>query len=184
MTTDNLIRPDMNDNAVPIPVSNAGAVLLCPFLPLYFERCSLAVRDGQFVDAAASHRAVRLVHLLASGQWVEDETVLPLAKVMCGVALSTALQPTNDAPTEQELELNHSLLHAVTQHWDRLRHASIDALRATFLMRDGRLTQSGAGTAWQLNVQRTRADVFLSSLPWSFNIVKFAWMPQPVHVQW
>ncbi|WP_199030956.1 contractile injection system tape measure protein [Ralstonia sp. ASV6] len=181
MTTANLAGATHNAGAAPIKVSNAGLVLLQAYLPLYFERCGLT-RDGQFADAAANHRAVRLVHLLASRQWAQDEVTLPLAKIMCGISVFTPLMTMDDAPTEGERDLCDSLLAAVMQHWDSQRGSSIDGLRGNFLMRDGRLThQSGS---WQLDVEKRPYDVLLGTFPLSFAVIKFAWMPEPLRVQW
>jgi hypothetical protein len=181
MTTDKLASATRNEGALPIQVLNAGVVLLQVYLPLYFERCALT-RDGQFVDAAASHRAARLVHLLASGQWAQDEAVLPLAKILCGLAPSTPLMAMDDAPTEKERDLCDSLLMAVMQHWDKLHGSSINGLRGNFLMRDGRLTHQGAG--WQLDVEKRAYDVLLKTFPLPFESIKHRWMPEPLHVQW
>lgn len=181
MTTDNLANTAHNEGAEPIRVTNAGLVLLQVYLPRYFERCGL-MRDGQFVDAAANHRAVRLAHLLASGQWAQDEAVLPLAKVMCGIAPSTPLMAMDDAPTENEREVCDSLLMAVMQHWDKLHGSSINGLRGNFLMRDGRLTHQRG--RWQLDVEKRAYDVLLKTFPLSFEIIKFGWMPEPLRVHW
>jgi len=181
MTTDNFASATRNEGAAPIQVCDAGLVLLQVYLPLYFERCGLT-RDGQFVDAAANHRAVRVAHLLASGQWAEDEAVLPLAKVMCGIAVSTPLMAMDDAPTENERALCHSLLTAVMQYWDKLHGSSVDGLRGNFLMRDGRLTHQGG--SWRLEVEKRAYDVLLGTFPLSFEVIKFGWMPEPLYVRW
>jgi len=183
MTTHTLAGAGSNEGASSILIPNAGVVLLWPYLPLYFERCEL-LRDGQFVDAAANHRAVRLVHLLASGQWVQDETSLPLAKVLCGVAPSAPLMLATDAPSEIELELSNSLLHAITQQWDALNNTSVDNLRGSFLMRPGRVAYRGPGAGWQLDVEPKAVDVLLRSLPWSIGTIALGWMREPLHVHW
>ncbi|MGM3274991.1 contractile injection system tape measure protein [Ralstonia sp. 24A2] len=181
MTTDHFAKATHNQGAAPIRVTNAGLVLLQAYLPLYFERCGL-MRDGQFVDAVANHRAVRLAHLLASGQWVEDEVLLPLAKVMCGIEVFAPLMAADDAPTENERDLCHSLLTAVIQNWDQLHGSSVDGLRGSFLMRDGLLTyQNGS---WRLEVEKRPYDVLLNMFPLSFTVIKFGWMPEPLHVRW
>lgn len=182
MTTDNLANVTHNQGAAPIKVCDAGLVLLWPFLPFYFEKCDL-MQGQQFVDAAARHRAVRLVHLLASGQWVQDETVLPLAKVMCGIDVSTPLIAADDAPTEFERYLSDSLLEVAIHNWRNLREGSIHTLREAFLMRGGSLTRHGA--SWRLDVERlAMVDTQLGTLSWLSNIVAFAWTPEPLHVQW
>lgn len=165
-------------------VDDAGMVLLWPFLPHYFASLGM-VRDGQFVDAAANHRAVHLMRFLASGEWALTEPPLLLSKVMCGLSPSTLLMPTEEAPTESELVLSDSLLRAVIQRWAVVSNTSIEALRETFLMHNGLLECHAAqGAARGLEVQRKGVDVLVDLIPWSISSIQNSWMPQPLSVRW
>lgn len=173
---------------MPIAVPNAGVVVLWPFLPRYFETLGL-VRSGQFVDPAASQRAMYLVYFLATGVWAPQEPKLVLAKLMCGLALDAPVVVADDnTPTEQERALSNSLLHAVTQSSVCLKDASVDGLRKTLLMRDGSLRHDDVapGAGPELSVQRTMAtDPLIDTLPWSTGgPMQFSWMPQPLLVRW
>lgn len=165
-------------------VDDAGMVLLWPFLPHYFESLGM-VRDGQFVDAAANHRAVHLMRFLASGEWALTEPLLLLSKQMCGLSPSTLLMPTEEAPTESELALSDSLLRAVIQRWAQMKNTSIETLRGTFLMREGLLERRAAQDgARHLKVHHRTVDVLVDLLPWSIWSIQNSWMPQPLRVRW
>src|SRR5215831_16301531 len=66
-------------------VPTAGLCLLWPFLPRFFARLGLLDDDGsRFAGPAARHRAVLLLHYLASGETDAPDFVLVLPKVLCG----------------------------------------------------------------------------------------------------
>ncbi|MCO5396910.1 contractile injection system tape measure protein [Ralstonia soli] len=195
MTRHNPTRPNrinpiksIGPGILHIAVHNAGVVVLWPFLPRYFETLGL-VRSGQFVDPAASQRAMYLVYFLATGVWAPQEPELVLAKLMCGLPIDTPVVDADDnPPTEQERALSNSLLHAVMQSSVYLKDTSVDALRKTLLMRDGslRLDDVAPGAGWELFVQRTvSTDPLIDTLPWSpGGPMQFSWMPQPLLVRW
>ena len=37
---------------------------------------------------------------------------------------------------------------------------------------------------WTLTIEQRGYDVLFSSLPWSFSVIKPAWMPDPLYVEW
>jgi hypothetical protein len=50
----------------PKRVANAGAVLLWPYLPCFFDQIGL-VEEGEFLNADARGRGVMLIHYLVTG---------------------------------------------------------------------------------------------------------------------
>lgn len=175
--------PDMP--STPIQVENAGMVMLWPFLSRYFEMLELQ-RGGRFVDFDAQSRAVHLLHALACNAIARHEALLPLAKVMCGVAPALPLAAGADRERdERELALSEGLLNGVKQNWDKLRGTTIEGLRESFLMRSGRLErEDGAEPHWRLSVEGKAFDVLLDTLPWNLSMVRLAWMPELLIVNW
>jgi hypothetical protein len=103
-------------------IDNAGLVILWPFLERFFERLDL-VTAHRFHDAAAVHRAVGLLQYLATTEPSPPEYLLPLNKVLCGMALDEVW--TLDTPlTEAEAEECTDLLSAVITHAPILHNMS------------------------------------------------------------
>lgn len=171
--------------STPIQVENAGIVMLWPFLSRFFEMLELQ-RGGRFVDFDAQSRAVHLLHALATNAIARHEALLPLAKILCGIAPALPLAAGADRERdERELALSDGLLNGVKQNWDKLRGTSIDGLRESFLMRSGRLErEDGAEPHWRLSVEAKAFDVLLDTLPWNLSMVRLAWMPELLIVNW
>ncbi|MDE2427648.1 MAG: hypothetical protein KGM99_02915 [Burkholderiales bacterium] len=161
-------------------VANAGLVLLWQFLPVFFERSGL-VRERQFIDFESQCRAVLLSQLLVTGEFDAEEHTLLLNKILCGVA-ETAPLVSCAAVTEAEQTLGEALLQAVCQHWEKLSNTSIEGLRQTFLMRNGRLQKKDDD--WTLLVEKGPFDVLLQSLPWTISTIRLPWMKGNLWVDW
>jgi hypothetical protein len=162
-------------------ITNAGLVILWPFLVRFFERLGLS-EGRRFKDVAAPHRGVRLLQYLADpNQEPPPEYLLLLNKVLCGMAVDEVFD--FGAPvTEDENEECSRFLAAVIEQAPILHNMSIPGFRATFLLRKGQLsTRDGA---WLLRVARETYDVVLDRFPWSVAWVKLPWMEAPMHVEW
>ena len=161
-------------------IDNAGLVIFWPFLERFFERLGL-VTAHRFHDAAAVHRAVGLLQYLATTAPSPPEYLLPLNKVLCGMALDEVW--ALDTPlTEAEAEECTDLLSAVIAHAPILHNMSLPGFRGTFLLRQGVL--SARDGAWLLRVQRETYDVVLDRFPWSVAWVKLPWMDTLLRVEW
>src|SRR5271166_764180 len=162
-------------------VSNAGLVILWPFLARFFERLGL-LEGRQFKDVAALHRAVRLLQYLADPQQEPPpEYLLLLNKVLCGMAVDEVFD-FGLPITEHEKDESGSFLAAVIDQAPILHNMSIPGFRATFLLRKGQL--SARDGAWLLRVERETYDVVLDRFPWSVAWVKLPWMEAPMQVDW
>jgi hypothetical protein len=161
-------------------INNSGLVILAPFLPRYFDLLGM-VKDRAFVDEQAAIRAVQLLQYLVSGQSETEEYLLVFNKVLCGLPISTPV-PASIELSEQELEISRQLLHSVLQNWDKMSNSSVDNLRGSFLLRDGRLDESD--DKWQLIVESAGYDVILSFLPWTISIISLPWMEKQLYVDW
>ena len=163
-----------------VTVTNAGLVVLWPFLTSFFSHFDL-LEERDFKDLAARQRAVGLLQVLASGQGEFPEYLLPLNKLLCGL---DAAQPFDFGPPLQKREAKEcaSLLKAVIAQAPILKDMSVDGFRGSFLLRNGLLTtQSGH---WLLRVEHQSYDLVLSRFPWSWEWVKLPWMQAPLRVEW
>lgn len=161
-------------------LSNAGLILLWPFLTRFFENLSL-VKDKIFVNEQAPHRAIALLQFLVDGATEAPEFLLPLNKVLCGLRPDALYEAGIELlPEEQDASL--PFLEAVIGNAPILHNMSVDGFRNTFLRRTGML--SVEDDHWLLHVERQTYDVVLERFPWSFNIVKLPWMERPMYVDW
>lgn len=180
-------------------VSNAGVVLLWPFLSPFFNslgllqdatspaahqsplQAAMSKQKKEFTSVDAAWRAVHLMQYLATGVEETAEEELLLNKLLCGLAPQDPV-PTQGELTEAEKEECSVLLHDVIANWTSLRKASPDTLRASYLTREGLL--STAANGYKLTLQRNTFDILLDRLPWSFSLVAMPWMQHMIHVEW
>ncbi len=162
-------------------VQDAGAVLLWPFLVHYFDRVGL-LEEGRFASEEAAARGVMLIHYLATAGTATEEPQLVLPKLLCGVPFETPVAPRIDL-TEMEETVSDELLNVVCQNWPPLRNSSVEALRETFLLREGSLSWLEE-RIWVLNVTAKPYDMLLGQLPWTLSTFKTPLMQHPMMVQW
>ncbi len=161
-----------------LPVTNAGIILLHPFLTNYFERLGL-LADGALTDPV---RAIHLLHYLATGATELPEAASVLYKVLCGYPLTETLSRRVDLGEEERTE-SLTLLDAAVAHWGKLGKTSAEGLRQNFLQREGILRRTDNGS-WRLTVERRGWDVLLESLPWNLSVVRMGWGAGVVWVEW
>lgn len=161
-------------------IQHAGIVLLHPFLPQFFG--GLGLLDGKnFKDDAARHRAVHLLHYLATSETGLPEFMLLLPKILCGLPFEEPMERFIEF-TDTELSECEDLLKAVIKNWGALGNASPAALREAFLNRDGKLEMRANG--WHLIVERQTIDILLNKLPWGIGFIKLPWMEGFLQVEW
>jgi hypothetical protein len=162
-------------------VSNAGLILLWPYLSRFFGILDLA-GGGRFVDDAAAERAVLLLQYLAAGtdrKFREYELILN--KILCGIDTNAPLKPYLEI-TEAERTECETLLQAVLLNWPTLKNLSVPGLRSLFLHREGLIfTRDGQRV---LRVAGTAYDILVRRIPWGIGTVKLPWMEQLLMVEW
>ncbi|NUO00185.1 MAG: hypothetical protein HUU01_06170 [Saprospiraceae bacterium] len=163
-----------------LPVANAGLVLFAPYLALFFRHLNYQIPDPD------QHRAVYLLHYLATGAENPEEPLLLLPKLLCGMA--PELPP--DAPsleqwplTDQEKTEARQLCEAVVKNWPTLKNTSVEGLQNSFIRREGLVYVKDSKTLL-LRVERTGQDVLLDTLPWTISVIKLPWMDFQLQVEW
>ncbi|MFT6777234.1 MAG: hypothetical protein ACJAV1_001151 [Paraglaciecola sp.] len=171
-----------DDNAIKeqITVHNAGLVLAAPYIPRLFNMLGL-VEQGTFTEQEHVYRAVHLLQYLNNGSSETDEYHLALNKVLCGITVSQPI-PYTITITEHEKNTVEGLLSAIIQHWTSLGKTSIAGLQQTFLQREGYLMHQEE--SWKLQVPSTTFDILIDQIPWTYSLIKYPWMQQPLHVNW
>ncbi len=164
----------------PLYVRNAGMVLL----HAYYTRLFMALKmidKGKFVSEEAQIRAVHMLQYIVTGQTSHPENELVLNKIMCGLPLSTPV-PMDVGLTEEELKTCDSLLQGAINNWPRLKTMSPDALRGTFLVRDGSIEEEA--DRWKLKVEKGSFDMLLRTIPWGFTFIRYGWLDKFIMVEW
>lgn len=173
----------LNKDAGPdaVYVSNAGLVILHPFLAPLFEALGLLSGGKTFVNSLAAFKAVCLLHYLQTGSVQYEEQFMALNKIMCGIGIQTAL-PANVLLTGAELSECDALLEALVTHWEALKSSSAGAVRETFLTRNGKLAFKEG--SYLLQVERQPVDVLMDRLPWGISTIKLPWLQQIIYTEW
>ena len=175
-------NPPEADRTFGLPVSNAGLVLLTPFLPRLFAARNVVHPGEKSLNAEALRRAAALLHFAASGETDGHEYELGLIKILLGVPLDQPILFASGILNRGDREAVEALLSDVVEHWRVIRPMSIDALRESFLHRRGLLID--ARGSWHLRVEGAPIDSFLDHLPWSLTTVTMAWLPGPITLDW
>jgi hypothetical protein len=164
-----------------IYIHNAGQVLAAPYLPRLFTMLNL-MEDGVFLDRRAAERAVHLLQFMVNEQTQTPEYQLTLNKVLCGITTGIPIDSRIDI-SEHEKKTIEGLMLGMIQNWKTIGNTSISGLRQTFLQRKGRLHLKEDGM-WYLTIEPGTFDMLLDSLPWSYSVIKHAWMERAIHVTW
>ena len=162
-------------------IKNAGVVLVHAFLPSLFKAFDWSGEDKKFKDETLCHRAIHLLHYIASGEEQLPEYRLLLPKVLCGLPLDISIERTI-VLTDIEKNEAQEMLKAVIDHWKALKNTSLEGLRQGFFERDAKLSHTEKG--WLLQVESKTQDILLSQLPWGIGMIKLPWMKEMLFVEW
>lgn len=160
-------------------IQNAGLVLIAAYLPALFTELGY-IKEGEFADLPARHKAVLLTAFIANGEPRNPDWQLCLPKILCGLPPTAVISSYLDLK-EEEMQEADNMLNAVISHWTILGDTSIAGLREGFLLREGRLSRKDN---WHLLVQASAIDILLETIPWSFGITGHSWMPELLVTEW
>lgn len=160
-------------------IQNAGLVLAHVFIPklLAFADCTIE----KTILPEKKSLAVHLLHYLATGEEQEFECNLVFEKYLCEIAPEFPIS-RKILLTDQEKEKCDELLKSMIGHWSALKSSSPEALRQSFLQRNGKLDLQQS--PHKLHVERKTLDILLNSLPWGISVVKLPWMTEVLYVTW
>jgi len=161
-------------------ISNAGLVLLHPFLHHLFENIGHTVKNA-WNSPELRHRSLVLTQYLVHGKDEYAEQDLLLNKLLTGYPLEAPL-PLDTVLSDFEKKEAEELLESVIAHWKALRNTGIAAFQGTFLQRAGKLSKRDKG--WLLEVDQQVQDVLLGKIPWGFSTIKTPWMNEILAVEW
>ena len=166
-----------------VPISNAGLVILFPFLPMLFIRLNMLSQDRRSLNSNESKvRAIFILQRLISNEDREyDEKDLFLNRLLINYPFNEPL-PRRVELNQDELNTIDSLLEATKTNWSKMRNTSMRAFQESFLNRTGFIEKTEH--EWILTVEERAYDILLDSIPWSYKLVRFPWMESILKVNW
>ena len=166
-----------------IPISNAGLVILFPFLPMLFMRLNMLSQDRRDFNSNESKvRAIFILqHLMASEDREYDEKDLFLNRLLINYPFNEPL-PKRMELNQDELNTIDSLLEAAKTNWEKMRNTSMRGFQEAFLRRAGFIEKTER--EWVLSVEERAFDILLDSIPWSYKLVRLPWMENILKVNW
>ena len=166
-----------------IPISNAGLVILFPFLPMLFMRLNMLSEDRRNFNSNESKvRAIFILqHLMASEDREYDEKDLFLNRLLINYPFNEPL-PKRMELNQDELNTIDSLLEAAKTNWEKMRNTSMRGFQEAFLRRAGFIEKTER--EWTLTVEERAYDILLDSIPWSYKLVRLPWMENILKVNW
>jgi hypothetical protein len=172
------IAPVESKTGDQVRVKNAGLVLCWPFLSVLFSRLKLSV--GNKIPEENLSKAVYLLQHLVFGHSDFPEYELVLNKLMVGMKSGQHLEKV--ALSQEEKDMTESLLSGMKSNWEKMKNASVQAIRETFLQREG-LLEFG-DESFILRVPKTGVDILLDSVSWNIAVIRLPWMEKPIEVKW
>ena len=166
-----------------IPISNAGLVILFPFLPMLFMRLNMLSQDRRDFNSNESKVLAIFIlqHLMASEDREYDEKDLFLNRLLINYPFNEPL-PKRMELNQDELNTIDSLLEAAKTNWEKMRNTSMRGFQEAFLRRAGFIEKTER--EWVLTVEERAFDILLDSIPWSYKLVRLPWMENILKVNW
>ena len=175
-------KPPRNpENEEGIYISNAGLILLHPFLQPFFAELGLLTDKNQFISIAAQHKATVLLYYLQTNNEDYKEWEMALNKIICGMRYDELI-PDGIIITASEKEESRSLLQSVVSYWEALKGASIESMQNTFFMREGKIMWKDEN--WLIQIERTGFDILIEKLPWGITTIKLPWLQHIIFTEW
>ena len=172
-----LLKP----SAEPLYVKNAGIVILWPFFSRLFSVLKYTEKNA-FLSEETQFKAAHILQYLVNKRLETPENELVLNKILCGIPLINPIPLSMDF-SQDEINTAESLLGGAIANWSRIKNGmEPDALRGTFLNREGNLSEEAE--RWKLKVEKASLDILLKTLNWGFSLVKLPWMPKPLVTEW
>ncbi len=154
-----------------ISIQNAGLVLLHPFFAYLFEEFKL-IKNGVFLNKKGQHKAVQLLHYLATSKSTFTENEVILNKIICGIPHDEPVIVTKSLSSKAKKSCNE-LLQQTILYWDVLKNTSPKSLQKEFIQRSGTIHEENDQII--LNLEKKTVDILLQRLPWGISMIKFPW---------
>ncbi len=179
ITNFNLLKKENETDKDGILIRNAGLILLCPFLKMFFEKMDFL--SGKVIKSDKIDEAVHSLHYLATGMELAYEHELVFEKFLCNIPFHQPINRHISLSNEQKIACE-VLLQAVLSHWSALKSNSTEIIQNEFFQREGKLIITEEKQT--LIVERKTQDILLERLPWNIHLIKIPWKEKIFFVEW
>ncbi len=161
-------------------VQQAGVIITWPFLAHLFKHTGY-LDNKAFKEVEHQQRAIHLLGFIASGKNQFEEQELVMAKFLCGWSLAMPIAKTAEL-TDEEKDEAEEMLQNLIMRWSVLKNTSVDGLRDSFFLREGKLLREAEN--WRLLVEQKSYDMLLDHLPYSISLIRLPWNKDMLKVDW
>jgi hypothetical protein len=162
-------------------IENAGLIIFTQFVEAFFNNLGYLNEEREFISYKEQERAVCILQYLATGKEEFHEHLLVLNKIICGMDITNPLL-TKVIPNTKEKEEVNKLFNAVISNWPVVTKSSQDAIRETFINREGVVYLKDRD--WNLKVEHLAVDRLMSKIPWGFGTIKLPWNKYIIFTEW
>ena len=166
---------------VRVPLSDAGLVLIHPFIPRFLHNLGLTDGKGRFISGISRVHAVHLLREITGFDTPHFDHNLLLEKLLCGLSMDSLLPLDWDSDDKEKQEIQ-DLLEAVRSYWPSLANSSNLALQRAFLQRSGSVEP--LEDSFLVRVESSAMDILLDDLTWENSIIVLPWLDNPIIVEW
>jgi hypothetical protein len=166
---------------VRIPISDAGLVLVHPFIPRFLHNLGLTDERGRFLSTPSRVYAAHILRDIAGLDAPHFDHNLMLEKILCGFSPESLLPEEWELDEKEQAEVQE-LLEAIRSYWPPLANSSVQALQKAFLQRSGTIER--LGESYLVRVESSAMDILLDDLPWECSIILLPWLENPIIVEW
>ncbi|HTI61068.1 contractile injection system tape measure protein [Mucilaginibacter sp.] len=165
-----------------ISITNAGLILLHPYLPFMFRELGWVDEGKNFIDQKAQQKAILFLQFLINGKSSQAEHLLVLNKILCGWPIDLPLDIKRYQFTEAEKKEGKEMLDSLIEHWSALKNTSRDGLINSFITRNGLLQKREDG--FLVQVEKSSIDILIEFLPFGILTIKLPWNEYIIYTEW
>ena len=173
--------PKQAETGEKFATGQAGLVLFAGYLHYFFQKMGLRNAEG-FVSETAQMQAIHALHYVATTRLNPPEYELALEKLLCGLHPSTPVLIESPPDVESLEREAGELLDSLIGAWSILKSTSREAVRKTFLHRNGML-ECLSEHEWILHVETGSYDLLLP-IGFVTSTLAFSWSKYILHVNW
>ncbi|MDQ9128526.1 contractile injection system tape measure protein [Serratia fonticola] len=162
-----------------LAVSNAGCLIFWPLLPTFFSIFDLLEKQV-FISHQAQIDAVCLLDWLIWGDDEISDGRLSLNKVICGLPIH--FEAAWCAPATEHKVMITEWLEKIREQLPVWKKMGVADIRLLFLQRPGEINWENSGV--EIHVTPEAYDALIDNWPWPMNIAFFAWLQQPLAIEW
>lgn len=172
----------LNKNEDKISITNAGLILVHPYLQYVFRELNWIDDAKHFINGRVQQRAILFLQHILNGKSTQQEHLLVLNKIICGWPVELPLNIKKLSFSKTEKKAGEDMLDSLIEHWSVLRNTSRNGLIKSFIERKGLVQKTDKNFVVQ--VEKSSIDILLESLPFGILTIKLPWNEYFIYTEW